>query len=149
MTLLADFEQQRLLNHIRTSGLLTGFTDFLGNSQGATQSTSSYIDMTSYPKNERLLQVRLSGNDQFADGSIGMTQYPCSVYVFSKTNIEDEGITSGLTSDLIKWLRANYRSDDECIISIQVLGKGGPYMMEDSRVYFEIPLNVRFTENNV
>lgn len=149
MTLLADFEQQRLLNHIRTSGLLDGFTDFLGNAQGATDSASTYIDMTTYPKNERLLQVRLSGNDQFADGSIGMTQYPCSVYVFSKANIEDEGITSGLTSDLIKWLRANYQSDAECIISIQVLGKGGPYMMEDSRVYFEIPLNVRFNTNNV
>ena len=149
MTLLADFEQQRLLNHIRTSGLLDGFTDFLGNAQGATQSASAYIDMTTYPANERLLQVRLSGNDQFADGSIGMTQYPCSVYVFSKANIEDEGITSGLTSDLIKWLRTNYQSDSECIISIQVLGKGGPYMMEDSRVYFEIPLNVRFNTNNV
>ncbi|ANI22084.1 hypothetical protein PP586_gp67 [Pseudoalteromonas phage vB_PspS-H40/1] len=149
MTLLADFEQQRLLNHIRTSGLLDGFTDFLGNAQGATQSASSYIDMTTYPANERLLQVRLSGNDQFADGSIGMTQYPCSVYVFSKANIEDEGITSGLTSDLVKWLRANYQSDAECIISIQVLGKGGPYMMEDSRVYFEIPLNVRFNTDNV
>lgn len=149
MTLLADFEQQRLLNHIRTSGLLDGFTDFLGNAQGETQSTAAYIDMVSYPSNERLLQVRLSGNDQFADGSIGMTQYPCSVYVFSKANVEDEGITSGLTSDLIKWLRANYQSDAECIISIQVLGKGGPYMMEDSRVYFEIPLNVRFNTNNV
>tara|TARA_R110002124_G_C8974544_1_gene515812 strand:+ start:44700 stop:45149 length:450 start_codon:yes stop_codon:yes gene_type:complete len=148
MTLLADFESQRVLNHIRSSGLLTSFTDYQGNTQGATLSASGMVDLTELPSNERLLQVRLSGNDQVADGSVNFSQYPVSVYIFGKTNLDDASIVNGLTDDIRNWLRKNFKSDDECIMAIQVLGKGGPYPMDDSRPYCEIPLIVKFNENN-
>lgn len=148
MTLLADFESQRVLNHIRSSGLLTSFTDYQGNAQGATLSASGMVDLTELPSNERLLQVRLSGNDQVADGSVNFSQYPVSVYIFGKTNLDDASVVNGLTDDIRNWLRKNFKSDDECIIAIQVLGKGGPYPMDDSRPYCEIPLIVKFNENN-
>lgn len=148
MTLLADFESQRVLNHIRSSGLLTSFTDYQGNAQGATLSASGMVDLTELPGNERLLQVRLAGNDQVADGSTSFSQYPVSVYIFGKTNLDDASIVNGLTDDIRNWLRQNFKSDDECIIAIQVLGKGGPYPMDDSRPYCEIPLIVKFNENN-
>ena len=144
MTLLADFEGERLLSHIKSSGLLDGFTDHLGSSQPAMPSTANIIDLSSLDSGMRALQVRLTGNDQFADGSIGMSQYPCGIYIFSKANPADVNVVNSFTSQLRDWLRVNYQSDSECIISIQVMGKGGPYMLEDSRVYFEIPLNVRF-----
>ncbi len=148
MTLLADFESQRVLNHIRSSGLLTSFTDYQGNAQGATLSASGMVDLTELPSNERLLQVRLAGNDQIADGSVNFSQYPVSVYIFGKANLDDASVVSGLTDDIRNWLRKNFKSDDECIIAIQVLGKGGPYPMDDSRPYCEIPLIVKFNENN-
>lgn len=144
MTLLADFEGERLLSHIKSSGLLDGFTDHLGDTQPGMPSTANIIDLSSLDKDMRALQVRLTGNDQFADGSIGMSQYPCSVYIFSKANPADVNVVNSFTSQLRDWLRVNYQSDSECIISIQVMGKSGAYMLEDSRVYFEIPLNVKF-----
>ena len=148
MTLLADFESQRVLKHIRSSGLLTSFTDYQGNAQGATLSASGMVDLTELPGNERLLQVRLAGNDQVADGSVNFSQYPVSVYIFGKTSLDDASIVNGLTDDIRNWLRKSFKSDDECIIAIQVLGKGGPYPMDDSRPYCEIPLIVKFNENN-
>ncbi len=150
MTLLADFESQRVLNHIRSSGLLTSFTDYKGNTQGATLSASGMVDLTELPSNERLLQVRLAGNDQVADGSVNFSQYPVSVYIFGKTNLDDASIIDGLTCDIRNWLRLkeNSKSKSECIMAIQVLGKGGPYPMDDSRPYCEIPLIVKFNENN-
>lgn len=144
MTLLANFESQRVLNHIRSSGLLTSFTDYKGDAQGATLSASGMVDLTELPSNERLLQVRLAGNDQVADGSVNFSQYPVSVYIFGKTNLDDASIVNGLTDDIRNWLRKNFKSDDECIIAIQVLGKGGPYPMDDSRPYCEVPLIVKF-----
>ena len=144
MTLLADFESQRVLNHIRTSGLLTAFTDYQGNAQGATLSASGMVDLTTLPQDNRLVQVRLAGNDQIADGSVGFSQYPVSVYVFGKANLDDAATVNGLADDIRNWLRKNFASSDECIIAIQVLGKGGPYPMEDSRPYCEIPLIVKF-----
>lgn len=144
MTLLASFESQRVLNHIRTSGLLTAFTDYQGNAQGATLSASGIVNLTELPANERLVQVRLAGNDQIADGSVGFSQYPVSIYVFGKANLDDAPTVTGLTDDIRNWLRKNFSSSDECIISIQVLGKGGPYPMDDSRPYCEIPLIVKF-----
>lgn len=144
MTLLADFESQRVLNHIRSSGLLDGFTDFKGETQPACNSCSGMVDLTELPSDQRLLQVRLAGNDQIADGSVNFSQYPVSVYVFGKTNLDDASIVNGLTDDIRNWLRKNFASADECIIAIQVLGKGGPYPMDDSRPYCEIPLIVKF-----
>jgi|GEM_PF-5517887 len=146
MTLLADFESQRVLNHIRSSGLLTSFTDYLGNAQGATLSASGMVNLTELPSDQRLLQVRLAGNDQVADGSVNFTQYPVSVYIYGKTDLSDAGIVDGLTCDIRNWLRLkeNSGSKAECIIAIQVLGKGGPYPMGDSRPYCEIPLIVKF-----
>lgn len=144
MTLLADFESHRVLSHIRSSGLLTSFTDYQGNAQGATLSASGMVDLTELPSDQRLVQVRLSGNDQIADGSVNFSQYPVSVYIFGKANLDDASIVNGLTDDIRNWLRKNFASSDECIIAIQVLGKGGPYPMEDSRPYCEIPLIVKF-----
>jgi len=146
MTLLSDFECERLLNHIKSSGLLDGFTDHKGNAQPAMPSTANIIDMTALDANSRALQVRLSGNDQFASGSIGMSQYPCSVYIFGKAQLSDTNIVNSFTSALKDWLRVNYTNNDECIISIQTLGKGGPFILSDNRPYFEIPLIVRFNE---
>jgi len=144
MTLLADFESQRVLNHIRSSGLLASFTDYQGNAQGATLSASGMVDLTELPSDQRLLQVRLAGNDQIADGSVNFSQYPVSVYVFGKANLDDAPIVTGLTDDIRNWLRKNFASSDECIIAIQALGKGGPYPLDDSRPYCEIPLIVKF-----
>ena len=95
MTLLASFESQRVLNHIRTSGLLTAFTDYQGNAQGATLSASGIVDLTTLPSYKRLVQVHLSGNDQIADGSVGFSQYPVSIYVFGKANLDDAPIVTG------------------------------------------------------
>lgn len=146
MTVLReDFEEVRLLNHIKTSGLLTSFTDLDGNAQGATPSTAGIIDMTKVDPNSRAVQVRLSGVDQFSTGSIPMSQYPASVNVFSKVGFDDSETTKGLTKSIRDWMRVNYQSDSECIIAITAQGIGGPYLMEDNRVYYEIPLIVKFT----
>ena len=65
MTLTANFEDVRLLNHIKTSGLLTSFTDCFGNPQGATDSTSGMIDLTKLAGNKRAVFVRTNSNDAF------------------------------------------------------------------------------------
>ncbi len=149
MTLLADFESQRVLEHIRSSGLLTEFTDYMGNEQGSTNSCAGLADLTDLPSNERLVQVRLAGNDQVADGSVNITQYPVSIYVIGKTNLDDATTVQGLANDIRNWLRKNFFSSAECITAIQVLGSGGPYPMEDSRPFCEISLIVKFVADTM
>jgi len=146
MTLLASFEGERLLNHIKSSGLLDGFADHNGIAQPAIPSTANIIDMVELDSDSRALQVRLLGNDQFASGSIGMSQYPCGIYIFGKAQLSDVNVINSFTSSLKDWLRINYTNNNECIISIQTLGKGGPFILSDNRPYFEIPLVVRFNE---
>lgn len=148
MTLLADFESERLLNHIKTSGLLDGFTDYKGDAQPALISMTGYIDLTTFPADERACMVRLTGQEQFAEGSIPQLQYPVSIFLFGKkVGMEgtEVGTLNGLAADLVKWIRENYRSDTQCINAIQSFGKGGPFM-DESRPYMEIPLIVKFAE---
>jgi hypothetical protein len=144
MTLRADLPAERLLAHIKTSGLLTSFVDIDGNNQGATPSTAGMINMDQVSADSRAVQVRAQGNDQLADSEVNMEQLPCSVYVFSKRELSDVTITEGLTRQLREWLRSNKRSADDCIVSIQSFGLGGPFIAEEGRVYYELPLLVRF-----
>ena len=144
----SDFEQERLLQHIKTSGLLDSFVDPYGNTQGATPSTSSALNVESVPDNSRFVTVALTGNGQINDGSIGFEQYPCTVSVFGKKDPYDMEIVRGLSVQLSKWLKKNFQNAEQCIFGIQVLGSGngGPYFAEEGRVYFDIPLIVKFYE---
>ena len=144
MTTLANFEEVRLLNHIKTSGLLTSFTDCFGNAQGATGSDAGAIDLTELDSNKRAVLVRQNGGDAFGRPYLGSTDIPMLVVVFSKVDDADLAITKGLALDIYKWLIPNYNSVDECIISIQTRAVSNPLYTEDGRAVFEIPLIVKF-----
>ena len=144
MTTLANFEDVRLLEHIKTSGLLTSFTDAFGNTQGATPSVSGSIDLTKLAPNSRAVLVRRNGGDAFGQPYQGFTEYPMLIAVFSKAEDNDLAIANGLANDIYKWLIDNYQSSDECIMAISTRGVSPPLYTEDSRAVFEIALNVKF-----
>lgn len=144
MTTIANFEDVRLLEHIKTSGLLTSFTDAFGNAQGATESDSGSIDLPSLDPNKRAVLVRKNGNDAFGQPYLGFSEYPMLVVVFSKATRSDKAIANGLANDIRKWLITNYQSSDECIMSISTRGVSPPLYTEDSRAAFEITLTVKF-----
>lgn len=144
MTTLANFEDVRLLEHIKTSGLLTSFTDCFENPQGATESTAGSIDLTKLAPNERAVLVRRNGGDSFGRPYLGMDEYPMLVAVFSKAEDNDLAIANGLAKDIRKWLIDNYKSSDQCIMAISTRGVSPPLYTEDSRAVFEISLNVKF-----
>lgn len=144
MTTIANFEDVRLLEHIKTSGLLTSFTDAFGNTQGATDSDTGMIDLNELANNKRAVLVRRNGGDTFGRPYQGFTEYPMLVVVFSKVGDEDLAIANGLANDIYKWLINNYQSSDECIMGISTRGVSNPLFTEDSRAVFEIPLTVKF-----
>lgn len=144
MTTIANFEDVRLLEHIKTSGLLTSFTDAFGNAQGATDSDTGMIDLNELANNKRAVLVRRNGGDSFGRPYQGFTEYPMLVVVFSKVGDEDSAIANGLANDIYRWLITNYQSSDECIMSISTRGVSPPLYTEDSRAVFEIALNVKF-----
>lgn len=144
MTTIANFEDVRLLEHIKTSGLLTSFTNAFGNAQGATPSTTGAIDLTKLAPNSRAVLVRRNGGDAFGRPYQGFTEYPMLIAVFSKAEDNDLAITNGLANDIYKWLITNYQSSDECIMAISTRGVSPPLYTEDSRAVFEISLTVKF-----
>lgn len=144
MTTLANFEDIRLLEHIRTSGLLTSFTDAFGNAQGATPAVAGSIDLTKLSPDSRAVLVRRNGGDAFGQPYQGFTEHPMLVVVFSKAQDDDLAIANGFANDIYKWLIANYQSSDECIMAISTRGVSPPLYTEDSRAVFEIPLTVKF-----
>jgi hypothetical protein len=144
MTTIANFEEVRLLEHIKTSGLLTSFTDVFGNPQGATDSVAGMIDLTKLASDKRAVFVRQNGGDSFGRPYLGHTEYPMLVAVFSKVSDADLAITKGLATDIYKWLIDNYQSSDECIMAISTRGVSNPLFAEDGRAVFEIPLTVKF-----
>lgn len=144
MTLLANFEDIRLLEHIKASGLLTSFTDAFDNPQGATPSVPGSIDLTKLEPNERAVLVRRNGGDSFGRPYLGIDEYPMLVVVFSKAEDSDLAIANGLAKDIRKWLIDNYQSSDQCIMAISTRGVSPPLYTEDSRAVFEIPLTVKF-----
>jgi len=144
MTTIANFEDVRLLEHIKTSGLLTSFTDAFGNAQGATPSVSGSIDLTKLGSNERAVLVRRNGGDAFGRPYLCIDEYPMLVVVFSKAEDNDLAIANGLAKDIRNWLIDNYQSSDQCIMAISTRGVSPPLYTEDSRAVFEIPLNVKF-----
>lgn len=141
---LADFEQVRLLEHLKTSGLLDGFLDPLGNNQPAVMQTAGPIEMEQLEASQRCVQCRINGGEQQPYGDIGYTQRPMMINVFSKRVISDTLIAEGLAKSIQAWLLENFESESHCIISIEVLGCNGAFFAEESRVYFEIPLVVKF-----
>ena len=144
MTTIANFEDVRLLEHIKTSGFLTSFTDAFGNTQGATESDTGMIDLNELANNKRAVLVRRNGGDSFGRPYQGFTEYPMLVVVFSKVGDEDLAIANGLANDIYKWLVNNYQSSGECIMAISTRGVSNPLFTEDSRAVFEIPLTVKF-----
>lgn len=142
--LLADLEQVRLLEHIKTSGLTTSFTDLFGNAQGASVTVAGAVYMERLSASDRCVQVRINGNEQQPNGNVGFTQLPMVANVFSRREVGDDAITEGLAKSIRDWLLINYNSGDQCIINIEVQGCTGPYYTEESRVYFEIPMIVKF-----
>ena len=144
MTTIANFEEVRLLEHIKSSGLLTSFTDCFGNTQGATDSGTGMIDLTRLGSNERAILVRQNGSDSFGRPYQGIIDVPMLIAVFSKANDEDLPITKGFATDIYKWLIDNYFSSSQCITSISTRGVSNPLFTEDSRAVFEINLIVKF-----
>ena len=76
MTTIANFEEVRLLEHIKSSGLLTSFTDCFGNAQGTTDSVSGMIDLTNLADNKRAILVRQNGSDSFGRPYQGIIDVP-------------------------------------------------------------------------
>lgn len=144
MTTIANFEDVRLLEHIKTSGLLTSFTDALGNAQGPTDSEAGRIDFPNLAANKRAVLVRKNGPDSFGQPYQNLAEYPMLIAVFSKADNNDMAITNGLANDIYKWLIVNYQSSDECIMAISTRGVSPPLYTEDSRAVFEINLRVKF-----
>lgn len=144
MTTIANFEDVRLLEHIKTSGLLTSFADAFGNAQGATPSVSGSIDLTKLAENSRAVLVRRNGGESFGQPYQSFAEYPMLVVVFSKAEDSDLAIANGLANDIYRWLITNYQSSDECIMAISTRGVSPPFYTEDSRAVFEIPLTVKF-----
>ena len=67
----ANLEQVRLLEHIKTSGLIAPFVDFLGNQQDAPEAVAGILDLTSeyVLASKRYIQVRMAGGEQQTAGS--------------------------------------------------------------------------------
>ncbi|HBF46198.1 MAG TPA: hypothetical protein DDW91_06860 [Shewanella frigidimarina] len=145
MTTIANFEDIRLLEHIKTSGLLTSFTDCFGNAQGATDSVAGNIDLTNLDANKRAVLVRRNGGDSFGQPYQSITEYPMLIVVFSKVVDSDLAIANGLANDIYRWLITNYQSPSQCIMAISTRGVSTPLYTEDSRAVFEIPLTVKFS----
>lgn len=143
-TTIADFEEVRLYEHLKTSGLTAGFTDVNNVAQPAPKIFISEYDDTELDANERAILFRVSGQDQLGDNANGHTQVPFSVTVFSCNNKSDSGITRGYAEDINDWLKQNFTSDDQCILSIQSFGVSGPFYGGESRREYTINLIVRF-----
>ena len=144
MASIDNFEEVRLYNHLKTSGLTAGFTDVYGNAQPAPKIFISEYDDTDLDANERALLFRLLGDDQVGDNANGITEFPFAINVFSKDDKQDSGVTRGYAEDVSKWLKDNFFSDDECILSIQTRKVSGPFYGGGSRREYTINLIVKF-----
>ena len=144
MASIDNFEEVRLYKHLKTSGLTAGFTDVNGDSQPAPKIFISEYDDSELAANERALLFRVTGQDQLGDNANGHTQAPFSINVFSKDNKQDSGIARGYAEDINDWLKQNFTSDEQCILSIQSFGVSGPFYGGESRREYTINLIVRF-----
>lgn len=144
MASIDNFEEVRLYKHLKTSGLTAGFTDVYGNAQPAPKIFISEYDDTELGANERALLFRVTGQDQLGDNANGHIQVPVTINVFSKDNKQDSGIARGYAEDINNWLKQNFTSDDECILSIQSFGVSGPFYGGESRREYTINLIVKF-----
>lgn len=142
---IENFEEVRLLEHVKTSGLLDGFTDINGQRKSAPKLYVSEIDLTELQNNQRAVFFRLDGGDQLGDAAAKFEQYPVSIYVFGRKGKDDAGIVKGYAKDIARWLRDNYSNADQCITNIQSLSFNGPQITEDSRRVYTINLIVKFT----
>lgn len=144
MATVADFEEVRVLEHVKTSGLLDGFTDINGQLKAAPKLFVSEIDLSTLQANQRAVLFRTSGNDQLQQTVLTMTEKPFSIFVFGRVGIEDAGIIKGYAQDLESWIRQNPSNLDQCIVDIQSLSFNGPFQDETSRRIYEINLLVKF-----
>lgn len=144
MASIDNFEEVRLYRHLETSGLTAGFTDVYGNAQLSPKIFISEYDDAELGANERALLFRVTGQDQLGDNANGHIQVPVTINVFSKNDKQDSGIARGYAEDINKWLKDNFFSDDECILSIQSFDVSGPFYGGESRREYTINLIVKF-----
>ncbi len=144
MASVSDFEEVRMYYHLKTSGLTAGFTDINSTSQPAPKVFVSEYDDTELGPNDRALLFRVTGQDQIADNANGHIQVPFSITVFSRNNKNDSGIARGYAEDINKWLKQNFTSTAQCIMSIQSFDVAGPFYGGESRREYTINLIVRF-----
>jgi len=139
-----DFEDVRIGEHLKASGLLDGFTDINGQLKSAPALFYSEIDLTKLQANQRAVLIRQVGGITNGDDEIFYSQYTYNISVFGRKGLQDSGIVKGYAKQIRQWLLENYNSESQCIISISTRGVAGPFITDCDRRVYEISINARF-----
>ena len=140
-----DFEDLRVGNHLSTSGLLSGFTDINGNLKAEPVLYFSEIDLTALQANQRAVLIRQTGQITNPSTEIFYDEYNYIISIFSRVGPDDSGISKGYAKQIRQWLRANPKDSSQCIIDLYTSGVVGPYITDEGRRVYEVPITVKFS----